>query len=85
MFKKYRQMLFSRRHHAIVDESELIDAIKIINSSTKVEDVDNTYVRNAGWENRPECYYVAFTCYNREWEALKKKLMSTTKSIEILD
>ena len=85
MFKKYRQKLFNRRHHIIVDEKDVLSAVKAITSCTKVPEAWNTFIRNAGWEHQPERWYVAFTCYNDEFPSVVGELVSVIPNVEIID
>jgi hypothetical protein len=84
MFKKYRQSLFNRKHFIIVKEEEVIPAIKAISACSKVPEANNTFVRNAGWEHKPDKWFISFTCYNRDWENLMNLLISIAPSVEIL-
>ena len=68
----------------IIDENEIISALKILSAATKVPGTNNTFVRSAGWAHRPERWWISFTCYNREWKSLEKKLTETLKSIEVI-
>lgn len=85
MFKKYRQSLFNRRHHIIVDEKDVIPAVKAIASCTQVPDAWNTFIRNAGWEHQPDRWYVAFTCYNKDFASIVGELVSVIPNVEIID
>ena len=84
MFQRAKRFLFNRWHYMIIDENEVVPALRILAAATDVPEAQKTLVRHAGWPHKPERWYISFTCYNREWASLEKKLTSTLKSIEVL-
>ena len=84
MFKELRQSLFNRRHRIIVDECDVIKAVKVIAPYAKVPESWNTYIRNAGWEHQPDRWFVAFTCFDKDFASVVGDLVAEIPNVEIL-
>ena len=83
MYKKQKQYFFKRRHNAIIDADDVIAAIKILSTYTRIPN-EKIFIRNAGWEHKPDRYFIAFAAYNREWDKINKDLCAKIPNIEIL-
>ena len=81
MYKKFRQLFFRRRHHIIVDEKDVLTALKTISRYPAVPSDWNTFIRNGWVDNKSDRWFIFFTCYDRHWNDLAKEL----KKIEHLD
>ena len=84
--KKLLDKIIYKRHHLIMDETKVMDALKTVqnvcSSKRSLKNIDMA-VGNCGWADTKK-WFVHFTCSNRRWEMLRKEL-NVIRVFELLE
>ena len=70
---KLFDLIKKERHHLIMDEVDVIDALKVINKHHKI--VPDMAVGNCGWANGDENkWFIHFITTKIKWDTIRKEL-----------
>lgn len=71
MFKKFMSNTFGKWRSILVDESELVDMLKILDKL----DVGPICMGNCGWQKAPDCWYVDFQAFDETYYNILEEMV----------
>ena len=70
--QRFLDKFITKRHHIIVEETDVLNALKVINKYHKI--VPEIAVGNCGWADDTNKWFIHFTTTNSKWDGIRKDL-----------
>lgn len=67
-------MLFKHRHKIVLDEKDVMKALKIIDDTSIICILNEMEIGNCGWADEPTMWFIHFTFANTDWSDCLSKL-----------
>lgn len=72
--RNFFKRFVTRRRHIIIDESNIVNVLNVINESNKNQWRTEIDIGNCGWADSPKAWFIFFHCSDYAWDKFVKHL-----------